>query len=378
MKPATYTATVLVFLTMPALSAEINGTVREASGNTATIITESDLVPNVGDKVEIFFKMSGTDIDISVATGRVTKIGVDSIEAEVEQATGEVARDQLVRIHSDTPAQRERPPPGEIGTPVGARSAAGCRGFAGTWDSDFGAISLSLSAERASGTYTLPAGTIDGTVDGSTLEGSWIQNDRSGLFRFVLSADGNAFEGTWTEADGSGGGVWTGGCTGPPSPTMEPRSQVVDFDDLATGEMPLDVFAHLGLRLVRGTGTPFVGKREPNMVLPEGRTQVLLVGGDRVTSLTFAFNAPISRFGLIRIGTAGGASVPTWQLDAYDSSGKLIDSTGEEHGLPAAPQRFFVEGGNIARVQLNTDNRFGDATWATWNSLPIVELEIDP
>jgi hypothetical protein len=114
------------------------------------------------------------------------------------------------------------------------------------------------------------------------------------------------------------------------------------------------------------------------MVLPEGRTQVLLVGGDRVTSLTFAFNAPISRFGLIRIGTAGGASVPTWQLDAYDSSGKLIDSTGEEHGLPAAPQRFFVEGGNIARVQLNTDNRFGDATWATWNSLPIVELEIEP
>jgi hypothetical protein len=27
-------------------------------------------------------------------------------------------------------------------------------------------------------------------------------------------------------------------------------------------------------------------------------------------------------------------------------------------------------------VQLRTDNRFGDGTWATWNSLPVAEFKI--
>jgi hypothetical protein len=66
---------------------------------------------------------------------------------------------------------------------------------------------------------------------------------------------------------------------------------------------------------------------------------VLLVSGERVTSLTIAFKTPIKRFSLTRIGTAGGASVPTWTLDAFDSEGKVVESAGEEHGLPQMPQR---------------------------------------
>jgi hypothetical protein len=95
-----------------------------------------------------------------------------------------------------------------------------------------------------------------------------------------------------------------------------------------------------------------------------------------VTLLTITFNAPIKRFSLTRIGTAGGASVPTWTLDAYDSEGKVVASTGEEHGLPPQPRQVSVEGSGIVRVQLGTDNRFGDATWATWNSLPVAELKV--
>ncbi|MBV9299248.1 MAG: hypothetical protein JO066_09745 [Verrucomicrobia bacterium] len=86
---------------------------------------------------------------------------------------------------------------------------------------------------------------------------------------------------------------------------------------------------------------------------------------------------PISRFSLTRIGTGGGAYVPTWKLDAFNSEGKVVGSAGEEHGLPPVPQQFSVEGDSIVRVQLSTDNRLGSETWATWNSLPVVELKFD-
>jgi hypothetical protein len=101
-----FSACTLTLLATPAIAVEINGTVREASGNTATIVTESNLVPAVGDKVEVFFKMAGADIDISVGTGRVTEVSADSIKVSIEQTTGEVTRDQLVRIHSDDPTTR--------------------------------------------------------------------------------------------------------------------------------------------------------------------------------------------------------------------------------------------------------------------------------
>jgi hypothetical protein len=104
---------------------------------------------------------------------------------------------------------------------------------------------------------------------------------------------------------------------------------------------------------------------------------VLLVAGERTTALTMAFNAPIRSFGLTRIGTAGGASVPTWKLEAFDSADNVVGATGEEHGLPPAPQRFSIAGEGIVRVVLSTDNRYGEGTWATWNSLPVAEIDFE-
>src|SRR5207302_7810145 len=104
---------------------------------------------------------------------------------------------------------------------------------------------------------------------------------------------------------------------------------------------------------------------------------VLLLGGEKVTSLTLNFSSPIHGFALLRVGASGGASLPTWELEAYDRDGKLLDSTGEQHGLPKTPQKFSVRGKGIVRVQLKTDNRYGDSTWATWNSLPVAEFEIE-
>jgi hypothetical protein len=161
-----------------------------------------------------------------------------------------------------------------------------------------------------------------------------------------------------------------------PSAARDTRGRTLHFDTLKPGEIVLtDVFAGSGVRFIQGKGSPIIAVPEHNMVLPHGRKQVLLVGGERVTSLTIAFDPPIRRFSLTRIGTRGGSSVPTWTLDAFDSEGRVVASAGEEHGLPPEPRQFAVEGNKIVRVQLSTDNRFGEIAWATWNSLPVAEFE---
>lgn len=122
------------------------------------------------------------------------------------------------------------PPPPIVSRPPAA--GAVCNGFGGNWNSDYGPISLSVQAGRASGDYPNHRGTIDATVTGNVLEGRWIQPDRSGRLRFVLSADGQRFGGTWTEASGGGGGTWNGVCRGqaasagatpPPQQAKAPR-----------------------------------------------------------------------------------------------------------------------------------------------------------
>ncbi|MBC7945740.1 MAG: hypothetical protein H7X91_10880, partial [Burkholderiales bacterium] len=65
------------------------------------------------------------------------------------------------------------------------------------------------------------------------------------------------------------------------------------FDELEPGPLTPDAFASKGLQFMQGKGAPGVYKPERNMVLPMGRSQVLLVSGDRVTALAITFNAPI-------------------------------------------------------------------------------------
>ena len=102
-----------LFLTAgEARAVEIDGTVRNAGGGKATIILESDLVPNVGDKVDFFYLTPGTTEEVSVARGTVSAVSLDAvIEVQIEQVTSEVAKDQLVRIHSDAPVKWAAAPP---------------------------------------------------------------------------------------------------------------------------------------------------------------------------------------------------------------------------------------------------------------------------
>jgi hypothetical protein len=177
--------------------------------------------------------------------------------------------------------------------------------------------------------------------------------------------------------------------TAPPPPSKPPPSTAVlpgivsadnrpiNFDALNPGEFDGDAFVSRGVRFLAEKGAPLIAKSEPNMVMPANYKHVLLLGGERTTSLTISFDEPVRRFAVTRIGTRGGASVPTWTLDALNAEGKVVASAGEEHGLPKTPKTFSVRGSAIVKVRLQTDNRVGDATWATWNSLPVAEFEIE-
>ena len=87
-------------------AANIQGTVSDVSGDTATITVEGDMVPVPGDEAQIFFKLAGADDEISVARGKVLKVNDDAVEVKIGDATGTVEKGQLARITSDDPQKR--------------------------------------------------------------------------------------------------------------------------------------------------------------------------------------------------------------------------------------------------------------------------------
>ena len=100
---------IVLALSLPGLlsAIQITGKVAAISGDTATIAMDGDVLPSVGDKVDVFFKMPGSSAEISVAQGHVYEITGEDIMVEIENATGTVGKDQLVRI--DSPNPRKRP-----------------------------------------------------------------------------------------------------------------------------------------------------------------------------------------------------------------------------------------------------------------------------
>jgi hypothetical protein len=98
-------------------AAEVSGRVLIVNGETITVAPTGTSVPNVGDKAEIFFQIEGVQGDVSVGTGNVIKVEGDVIQVRIEKATGEVAKDQLVRITSEHPQKRQASAPATAATP---------------------------------------------------------------------------------------------------------------------------------------------------------------------------------------------------------------------------------------------------------------------
>jgi FG-GAP repeat len=95
-----------VFASGRSLGAEIKGKVIEVKDVTVKITTDSELIPSVGDQLEIVFAIPGVDDVAHVAEGKVTEIGGDFILAKIERAKGKVAKNQIVRIISNNPVKR--------------------------------------------------------------------------------------------------------------------------------------------------------------------------------------------------------------------------------------------------------------------------------
>jgi hypothetical protein len=93
--------------------------------------------------------------------------------------------------------------------------------WSGTWSTDFGAMTLTQSANSVEGTYTHDQGHLTGTVSGNVLSGRWDEVPHAGPsdagpFQFTMSADGKSFSGTWGyDADTTPTPrPWSGTCTG--------------------------------------------------------------------------------------------------------------------------------------------------------------------
>ena len=236
---------------------EITGTVRETKGDTATIVTEGDVVPSVGDKVDIFFKLGRAEV--SVASGQVADVSASSVEVKIDNATGTVAKGHLARFTSANPQERSafaaatpvpspiaaqsdrdpddvpntfnegqsviearRPLPLPTAKPRSSPSAPPkAKRFAGRWavqneNADY-VLTLSEDGDRVTGNYTLQGGSLKGVVHGKTLIATWRQpgNRRGGSVRLSLSADGQTLFGPWnydpaTYSSGlNGSGTWT-------------------------------------------------------------------------------------------------------------------------------------------------------------------------
>ncbi|MDB6148040.1 MAG: hypothetical protein JWO45_1704, partial [Spartobacteria bacterium] len=137
---------------------------------------------------------------------------------------------------------------------------------------------------------------------------------------------------------------------------------------------PKSSLEQAGFKVRSATGALVIVGATANMVVGHGRTAVLLMKGGPMTGLELDLARPAHKIFLERIGTSKGASVPTWRIEALDKSGQVLDSFGEEHGLPVQARTVELRGQGIARLRLSTDNRFGNSTWATWSCLPISEL----
>lgn len=106
-----------------ALSAATHtGTVVSVAGDVAKVAMNGDLPPPIGAKSEIFFKMAGSDVEITVATGSALKIDYGDLLVKIEEASGTVSKGQLVRF-GPAAATPTASPPGQTQSPLVAASS---------------------------------------------------------------------------------------------------------------------------------------------------------------------------------------------------------------------------------------------------------------
>lgn len=153
----------------------------------------------------------------------------------------------------------------------------------------------------------------------------------------------------------------------------------VGFDQVKAGSMSSTQYRVPGLRIAAVKGTLSVMPAAPSMVMRNGRKQLLMISGDRVTEMAFEFDPPARAFTITLPGIGGGSSFPTYRMTAYNRAGQAFNAIGQEHWIPArpVPARITMNQGEMVRAVLSVDNRFGNTAWATFSCLPISEIEVE-
>jgi hypothetical protein len=108
---------------------------------------------------------------------------------------------------AEVPSVSSRPAKATIKQPTKAtgmlQRSMGPEVWAGTWDTSYGIMHLTLSGDQVTGTYEYDYGRISGTVSGTTLTGTFregqyeLHPDSTGDVILTLSKDGNSFSGKW-------------------------------------------------------------------------------------------------------------------------------------------------------------------------------------
>lgn len=92
-----------------------------------------------------------------------------------------------------------------------ATLGSGCD-WTGTWDTDFGLMTLQQSGNTVIGSYSYSGGQIQGTISGNNLVGGWTEtSSKTGTFDFTMATDCQSFSGKWRYGTvGDWSGDWKG------------------------------------------------------------------------------------------------------------------------------------------------------------------------
>ncbi len=96
---------IAVTLAGSARAAQLSGKIATVSGANATITMDGDVLPNVGDRINVFFRLGKAEV--GVGEGEIVEAKPGTIKARIDHASGTVARDQLVRIEPDRKLQTD-------------------------------------------------------------------------------------------------------------------------------------------------------------------------------------------------------------------------------------------------------------------------------
>jgi len=100
-----FVSIVQIFCSVPATAIEINGLVHDTHGDSIVIVSSSEYLPNVGDKVEVSAQISEIDDLAHIASGKVDAIQGELIFAKVDRSDA-LEYGLIVSITSENPRNK--------------------------------------------------------------------------------------------------------------------------------------------------------------------------------------------------------------------------------------------------------------------------------